>query len=231
MDWARRLVSSYFCGDRQGSAQFAGIETKEEVVAHLLGDDYTDAVFAVGNSNPEGRSFFTGCRSEHYSARITGEQLANFQLRQRYRAESMLGCMLRMTNEHVIVFFQVVLGIIMLYCGCSDIIWDILTTMRLVNSKRVVKAYAVQIGMRLRQLQPGESKKLGIAVADNKAYTLGAGMEFWSVDRRKLFLQTVNWYWVPISEALLPPWFQGATKPEKSSEKHQISSRQSRSQV
>ena len=187
---------------------------KEEVLAHLLADDYTETVFAVGNSNPEGRSFFAACRSEHYSARINGEQLDNFQLRQRYRAETLLGCMLRMTNEHVIVFFQVVLGIIMLYCGCPDIIWDILTMMRLVNSKRVVKAYALEMGTQLRQLQPGESKKLGILVADNKAYTLNAAMEFWSVDRRKLFLQTVNWYWAPIADALIPSWFRGATKPE-----------------
>jgi hypothetical protein len=44
----------------------------------------------------------------------------------------------------------------MLYCGCPDIIWDILTMMRLVNSKRVVKAYALEMGTQLRQLQPGE---------------------------------------------------------------------------
>ena len=231
MEWARRLIPSYFSAARHGTAQFAGAEVKEEVLAHLLADDYTETVFAVGNSNPEGRSFFAACRSEHYSARINGEQLDNFQLRQRYRAETLLGCMLRMTNEHVIVFFQVVLGIIMLYCGCPDIIWDILTMMRLVNSKRVVKAYALEMGTQLRQLQPGESKKLGILVADNKAYTLNAAMEFWSVDRRKLFLQTVNWYWVPIAEALIPSCFRGATKPRKISKKNQISSRESRSQV
>ena len=125
MEWARRLLPPYFSRERHGVAQFAGAEVKEEVVAHLLTDDYTDAVFAAGNSNLGGRSFFTGCRSEHYIAHIGSEQLANFQLCQRYRAETILGCMLRMTNEHVIVFIQVVPGIIMLYCGCPDIIWDI----------------------------------------------------------------------------------------------------------
>ena len=127
----------------------------------------------------------------------------------------MLGCMLRMINEDVIVFIQVVLGIIILYCGRPDIIWDIMTTMRLVNYKRIIKAYAVDMDMRLRRLQPGESQKIGIAVADNKVYNLNAGMEFWSVSRRKLFWQTVSWYWVPIAEALIPSWFRGATKPEK----------------
>ena len=63
-----------------------------------------------------------GCRSEHYSARIGGEQLANFRLRQQYRAETILGYMLRVTNKHVIVFIQVALGITMLYCGCPDVI-------------------------------------------------------------------------------------------------------------
>ena len=71
----------------------------------------------------------------------------------------MLGCMLRMPKEHVIVFNQVVPGIIMLYCGYPDIIWDIMTTMRLVNSKRVIKAYAADMDMWLRRLQPGESKQ------------------------------------------------------------------------
>ena len=71
-------ASALFRRKRHGTAQFVGAEVKEEVVTHLLAEDYTDAAFAVGNSNPEGRSFFTGCHSEHYSARIGGEQLANF---------------------------------------------------------------------------------------------------------------------------------------------------------
>ena len=100
----------------------------------------------------------------------------------------MLGCMLRMTNEHVIVSIQVVFDILMLRCGCPDIIWDIMIIMRLVKSKRVIKAHTVDMGMRLRRLQPGESTKFGIAVADNKAYGLSIGMEFWSVEHRKLFL-------------------------------------------
>ena len=58
MEWARRLIPSYFSAARHGTAQFAGAEVKEEVLAHLLADDYTETVFAVGNSNPEGRSFF-----------------------------------------------------------------------------------------------------------------------------------------------------------------------------
>ena len=66
MEWARWRIPSYFSRERHGTAQFAGAEVKEEVVAHLLADNYTDVVFAVGNSNPEGRSFFMGCRSEHY---------------------------------------------------------------------------------------------------------------------------------------------------------------------
>ena len=53
LQWARRLFPSYFTSERQGTTQFAGAEVKEKVVANLLGDDYTDAVFAVGNSNPE----------------------------------------------------------------------------------------------------------------------------------------------------------------------------------
>ena len=77
-----RLFLPYFSRERHVTAQFAGAEVKEEAVAHLLANDYTDAVFAVGNSNPEERRFFTGFHSEHYSARIGGEQFANFQLRQ-----------------------------------------------------------------------------------------------------------------------------------------------------
>ena len=77
MEWVVRLLPPNFSRERHGTAQFVGPEVKEEVMTHLLADDHTDAVFAVGNSNPEGRSFFAGCRSEHYSARIGGEQLAN----------------------------------------------------------------------------------------------------------------------------------------------------------
>ena len=121
--------------------------------------------------------------------------------------------MSRMTNEHVIVSIQVVLGIIMLYCGRPDIILDITTTVRLVNSKRVIKAYTVDMGMQLRRLQPGESKKFGIAVAENKAHWLSADMEFWSVKRRKLFLQTAKLALGPDADAFIISWSRGAIKP------------------
>ena len=125
----------------------------------------------------------------------------------------MLGYMLRMTKEHVIVFIQVVLGIIMLYCGCLDIIWDIMTTMRHVNSKCVIKAYAADMGMRLRELAQRVQKNRYLRRRQQGVQSQRRHGDL-SVDRRKLFLQAVNWYWVPIVEALVPSWFRGATKPE-----------------
>ena len=82
-----------------------------------------------------------------------------------------MGCTLRMTNERATVFVQAVLGIIVLYCGYPGIIWEIMTLMRLINPKRDIKACAVNIGTRLRKLQPGESKRIAIAVAESTSTT------------------------------------------------------------
>ena len=197
-------------------------------MALLLGDDYTDAVFAVGNSNPEERNFLkwdvARSTTAHASA-ASSSRIFNCA-----SAETMMGCILRMTNEHAIMFIQVVLGIIMLYCGCPDIIWDIMTTMRIVKSKRIIKAYAVDMGIRVRQLQPGELKKSRYCGHRQQRVRTRGRHGVWSVERRQLFLQTVNSYWTPIAETRTLPWFRGATNPGKL-EKHITSSRQSRSQV
>ena len=116
--------------------------------------------------------------------------------------ELALDVILRARNQNVMPFLSIVLGVMFLSGGATQRVRGRLTFGYVIHTHSWIRRFCRLLDAELRRRMRGEEYETNfiIAVADNKGYMLRT--KYQHQDRAGEFLETVNWFQVPIPRSL-----------------------------
>jgi hypothetical protein len=197
------LAEWQFSNEGDARQRARGGNIKENLIAKLLGDDYSRDVVELGTMNPAIFSLVKRlCTS---GSRHRAERSADGNENSSHGfGISMLMCMMqRLHTHHTIHFLTACLSLLAVRNNLDKMFWGVLSSLGLLFSYTFSQELAQDFGERVRERPRTDGMtSIIVAAADNKAYSIRTSVEHADPIRQTEFLQTTNWLTSVINKEL-----------------------------